>query len=229
MSAYKPEVIIIDYGMGNLFSLERVVAHLGGRAVISKDIQTIECAGRLILPGVGAFGDGIRNLRLGGLDRAIQAFVHSKRLLLGICLGMQLLMSESEEYGLHQGLDLVPGRVVKFLEPGPENIFYKIPHVGWNTLEYPSHGNKGGKNALDGNNPWEKTIFRKISEGAFVYFVHSYMVVPSDRDVILSETVYGRNRFCSALRKGNIWGCQFHPEVSGDVGLKILKEFLSQS
>lgn len=229
MDADRPEVVIIDYGMGNLFSLERVVAHLGGRAVVSKDIQTIESADRLILPGVGAFGDGIRNLKLSGLDRAIQSFVHLKRPLLGICLGMQLLMSESEEYGLHQGLDLVPGRVVKFLEPGPESIFYKIPHVGWNTLEYPRRWDKGGENVRDAHTPWDKTIFGKISEGAFVYFVHSYMVVPSERDVVLSETVYGRNRFCSALRKGNIWGCQFHPEVSGGVGLRILREFLFNS
>lgn len=223
------EVVVIDYGMGNLFSLERVIAHLGGRAVISKDIATIESAERLILPGVGAFGDGIRNLRSSGLDRAIETFVDSKRPLLGICLGMQMLMSESEEHGLHQGLDVLPGRVVKFLEPGHEDVFYKIPHVGWNTLKYPQRPDGNGENAHNAGIPWERTILGKIGEGAFVYFVHSYMVVPSERDVVLSETVYGRNRFCSVLRKGNIWGCQFHPEVSGDVGLKILKEFLFQS
>lgn len=226
MNMHGPEVVIIDYGMGNLFSLERVIAHLGGRAVISNDISAIESAERLVLPGVGAFGDGIRNLRSSGLDRAIETFVDSKRPLLGICLGMQLLMSESEEHGLHGGLGVVSGRVVRFLDPDPEDVFYKIPHVGWNTLKYPQRPDGNSANAHNAGSPWERTILGKISEGTFVYFVHSYTVVPSERDVVLSETVYGRNRFCSALRKGNIWGCQFHPEVSGEIGLRILREFL---
>lgn len=227
MNTHGREVVIIDYGMGNLFSLERVIAHLGGRAVISNDTAAIESAERLILPGVGAFGDGIRNLRSNGLDRAIENFIGSKKPLLGICLGMQLLMSESEEHGRHEGLGVVSGRVVRFLEPDPKDVFYKIPHVGWNALKYPPRPDGNGINVHNPGNSWEKTILGKVREGAFVYFVHSYTVVPSERDVVLSETVYGRDRFCSALRKGNVWGCQFHPEVSGEIGLRILREFLS--
>jgi len=211
----RPNVVIIDYGMGNLFSLKRVINHLGGTAVISGDPDGIVSAERLILPGVGAFGDGMENLSRRDLVGPIREFVRAGKPLLGICLGMQLLMDESEEFGINKGLEIVPGRVEKI--PDPSGAFYKIPHVGWNKL-YASTG--------EGRSCWKGTILDGIPEGAFVYFVHSYMVRPESPFTVLAETEYGNNRFCSVLRQDNLFGCQFHPEVSGETGLNILKKFL---
>lgn len=221
MSVSRPTVVIVDYGMGNLFSIQRAVAYVGGMPVISGEPPIIRGAERLILPGVGAFGDGMDNLRQRELIEPIKDFVSSGKTLLGICLGMQLLMTESEEFGLHSGLDLIRGRVTRLPEPRPEGPFYKIPHVGWNRLNFPSIL-KDTKT----HNPWEDTIFNKLQEGIFVYFVHSYIVVPDSPLAILSETDYGNSPFCSALCQDNLLGCQFHPEVSGEAGLEILSEFV---
>jgi glutamine amidotransferase len=222
-----PQVVIVDYEMGNLFSLVKVIKYLGGIPLISKQPSDILSAERLILPGVGAFGDGIENLKRRGLIEPIKEFARTGKALLGICLGMQLFMSESEEFGLYAGLDLVPGKVKKLNSPQPAGQLYKIPHVGWNRLLFPSSPEDPREGSLlQKNKSWEGTILQNTSQGAFVYFVHSFVAVPNSASVIMAETVYTNIRFCSVLRQGNLFGCQFHPEISGETGSQILKEFL---
>lgn len=227
MKGSKPITVIVDYGMGNLFSLERVVRHLGGVAVISSDPETIASAERVILPGVGAFGDGMDKIKKRGLIAPIQRVIDAGKPFLGICLGMQLLMTESEEFGVHRGLDVISGSVRRFFDSKSDSSSYKIPHVGWNRLLVPTVAEFGQSASYQGSNKsWENTILNTTQEGEFVYFVHSYTVVPQDPEHILAETEYGQRRFCSAIRFNNVFGCQFHPEVSANVGLRILKEFL---
>ncbi len=211
------DTVIIDYGMGNLFSVTRVINHLGFQAKVSEDPKVIRRAKRLILPGVGAFQDGMKNLKEKALVVPLKEVVASGTSLLGICLGMQLLMTESEEFGLHQGLDLISGRVVRFVSPEAEQERFKIPHVGWSPLD----------NFSDGR--WKNSILKDLMPGVFMYFVHSYVVVPDEENTQLAQTHYGRNRFCSVIQKKNIVGCQFHPEVSGLSGLSVIKNFLSTS
>lgn len=221
------QVVIIDYGMGNLFSIKRALEYLGGSAVISFEPSVISSAKRAILPGVGAFGDGMENLRKRNLIEPIKEFVRSGKPFLGICLGMQLLMAEGEEFGLHKGLDLVPGKVKRFPDSSTQGQIYKIPHVGWNSIVMPLWAKKtiGHTKSRDGCR-WKGTIMDKIEEGAFMYFVHSYTAIPEFPQHLLAETNYGGNRFCSALRMDNLSGCQFHPEISGEVGLRVIREFL---
>ena len=202
---------IVDYGMGNLFSIERVLGHLGSPCKISSDPAVLSEAKKLILPGVGAFGDGMRNLGQRSLAGFIKDFALSGKHILGICLGMQLLMTESEEFGSHQGLDLVPGKVVRLTDPQPGRQIYKIPHVGWNRINFRQFG-----------------LLDHLPLQAFVYFVHSYAVYPDNPGDIIARTTYGNNDFCSVLARGNIFGCQFHPEISGETGLRIIENFLNQ-
>ena len=217
------KVVIIDYGLGNLFSVERALKHIGARVEVTSEAELIIDADYLVLPGVGAFGDGMNGLREKNLMEPIIEFVESGRPFLGICLGMQLLMTSSEEFGEHQGLNLVSGRVIRLTE-GMERI--KIPHVGWNSLIIPGHIRSHKQDEEITKNFWDNTLLKGINTGMFVYFVHSYIVVPDDTSNILAETKYGDNVFCSVLRKGNIFACQFHPERSGKVGLKIYKQFI---
>ncbi len=211
-----PVVTIVDYGMGNLFSVERAVSRAGGTAVRAVEPQQVLSAERLILPGVGAFGDGMASLTASGLADAVREAVAEGAPLLGICLGMQLLLSESEEYGVHRGLDLIPGRVVRFPEPTSGGVFYKIPHVGWAGIE------------LSGGQPeeWAGTVLEDVIPGAPVYFVHSYFALPESEGDIIAVTDYCDNRFCSAVARGRVQGCQFHPEMSGETGLAIYRRFL---
>ncbi len=197
--------VIIDYGMGNLRSVERALAAVGGHPVISGDPEVVGGGRRLILPGVGAFGDAMVNLRKSGLGKSICAAVASGTPLLGLCLGLQLLFGESEEFGIHRGLGLIPGRVLRFEEPG-----LQVPHVGWNQIE-----------SLRAD-----PLLENIPEGTYFYFVHSYFVAPDDPRDAVSWTQYGR-RFCSIARRGNVWGAQFHPEKSQDAGKQLLRNFLS--
>ncbi len=210
----KPEVVIIDYGMGNLFNLEKVVTHCGGRSVVTQEPEPVLKADRVILPGVGAFGDGMVNLKARHFVEAIQQFALTGKPLLGICLGMQLLLSDSEEFGLHEGLDLIPGHVRR-LQNANGGTVHKIPHVGWNRLRL-------AENAAI----WKESVLRDVPVESCVYFVHSFMVQPQERSHIVAETDYGINRFCSVVKKENLTGCQFHPEVSADVGMTILKNFI---
>lgn len=199
--------IIVDYGMGNLRSVEKAVRALGSTARISGDPDVIRSAERLILPGVGAFGDAAATLRRIGLGEALRAAVREGRPLLGICLGMQLLLEESEEYGTHAGLGLIPGKVVPF--SGPEMAGLRVPHIGWNNIT-PAPGS-----FLDG-----------IAD-PFMYFVHSFHASGVPEINAAASCTYGRTFVC-ALERGNIWGTQFHPEKSGSAGLTVLRRFLQQ-
>lgn len=196
---------IIDYGVGNLFSLVSSLKSIGVDAVITREPKVIENADRLILPGVGAFGDASEKLRLSGLTEIIKNAVKKGTPLMGICLGMQLLFEKSYEYGEHQGLGLLKGSVIGMEGTIPKEL--KIPHIGWNSLKFTS----------------TSPIFKYINEGDCVYFVHSFYAVDCE-DSLIATAEYGRD-LTAAAQKGNVYGCQFHPEKSGSVGLKILKAF----
>ena len=204
-------ITVVDYGRGNLFSLARALEHLGAAANITADPAAIAAAERLILPGVGAFGDGMENLRARGLVEPVQRYGASGRPLLGICLGMQLLLDESDEFGSHRGLGLVPGRVTRFAD-SPERK-WKVPHVGWSRLS-------------PGAGAWDGSALAPLPDGERMYFVHSYFAVPAKPEHRLAVTPYAGIEFCSALKAGPIQGFQFHPEKSGENGLCLLKEWL---
>ncbi|MCB1176971.1 MAG: imidazole glycerol phosphate synthase subunit HisH [Leptospiraceae bacterium] len=207
-------ITIIDYGLGNLASVKRAFNHLNKEVLISSNPEDILKAEKLVLPGVGAFGQGMENLNSGGLAEAIKESVNKNIPLLGICLGMQLLFSESEEMGNFEGLNLIPGKVLR-LKPDPTlPIKFKVPHVGWSEIFKPS------------GIEWDKSILNNINEFSKVYFVHSFAAKTEDKDVLLSQTEYGGEILCSAVQKNRIVGCQFHPEKSGPVGLEILKNFI---
>lgn len=197
-------IAIIDYGMGNLGSVKNALLKLGYEAQITSRADDILQAEKVILPGVGAFADAIGNIRSLGIDRVIMEVVRRKTPFLGICLGMQLLFTESYENGLYKGLDIIPGRVEKFQIP----TNYKVPQIGWNSIAI---------------NPASK-LFAGITTGSYFYFVHSYYVVPEDEAVVAARTEYGVD-FVSALEKGKVFATQFHPEKSSELGLKILKNF----
>ena len=197
---------IIDYVVGNLFSLRSSLQSLGVEAVVTGDPTVLRQADRLILPGVGAFADAARKLREGGLDVLLKELAAAGKPLMGICLGMQLLFEKSYEYGEHEGLGLIPGRVVPLKGVIPAEL--KIPHIGWNALSF-----NGEKHPL----------FKYLQEGDHVYFVHSYYAVDCE-DAVIATTEYGAT-VTAAVAKDNVCGCQFHPEKSGDKGLSILKAF----
>jgi glutamine amidotransferase len=206
-------ITIIDYGVGNLRSVQKAFAARGHDAVVTSDAAVIRSAERVVLPGVGAFGAAADTLRAVGLEDVTLDAAASGRPFLGICVGMQLLFTESEEMGRHRGLDLVPGRVLRFDETnlGPAARGIKVPQIGWNALAFPASGNGG-------------ELFDGIEEGAMVYFVHSYYCAPDDSHAIAATTDF-IDPYCSAVARGNIYGVQFHPEKSGAVGLRILDNF----
>ncbi|MCD8301345.1 MAG: imidazole glycerol phosphate synthase subunit HisH [Clostridiales bacterium] len=199
---------IVDYGVGNLFSLKSSLDALGEKVNVTGDPDGIRAAERIILPGVGAFGDAAEKLRETGLDAVIISEAKRGKPLMGICLGMQLLFDESEEYGLHRGLGLIKGRVVPMKGVVPEEL--AIPQIGWNALIFPADRDKS-------------PIFRYIREGDHVYFVHSYYATDCDESLI-AATEYGA-MLTAAVGDGNVFGCQFHPEKSGAAGLAILRAF----
>lgn len=199
-------IAIVDYGVGNLFSLKSSLQSVGAEVSVTSEIAELSLADKIILPGVGAFGDAAEKLKRGGLADAVKAEAASGKPLLGICLGMQLLLERSYEYGLHEGLGLIPGEIRPISEVIPKE--YKIPHIGWNALKF-----------SDEKNP----LFKYIKDGDFVYFVHSYYGASCESSVI-ATTEYGAS-LTAAVARGNVYGCQFHPEKSGSVGLKILKAF----
>ena len=197
---------IIDYGVGNLFSLCSSLKSIGADAVVTPDEAVIRAADRIILPGVGAFADAAEKLRATGLDQVLLEEAARGKPIMGICLGMQMLFDESHEYGVHKGLGLIPGRVIPMAGYIPEGL--KIPHIGWNPLIL-----KGDKHPL----------LKYVNEGDCVYFVHSYFASDCTESVIATAE-YGRE-LTAAVARGNVMGCQFHPEKSGKVGLAILKAF----
>ena len=198
-------IAIIDYGVGNLFSLTSSFKYVGLDAIITSDINEIKKADKLILPGVGAFGDAIKKLKDTGLDKVIIEEAQNGKPLMGICLGMQLLFEKSYEYGEHEGLGLLKGSVVPM--QGYIEKSLKVPQIGWNKLIFKK----------------ESPLFKYINDGDFVYFVHSYFAKDCDQS-LLATTEYGKELTASVAYK-NIMGCQFHPDKSGEVGLKILKAF----
>lgn len=198
-------IAIIDYGVGNLFSLVSSFKAIGVEAVITDREEVIRAADKLILPGVGAFGDARRKLAETGMDKLVLQEAETGKPIMGVCLGMQLLFEKGYEYGVHDGLGLLKGEVISMEGVVPAD--YKIPHIGWNGLIFKQ----------------ENPLFRYIKDGDFVYFVHSYYVKNCD-DSLLATSEYGPE-LTAAVAKGNIYGCQFHPEKSGEVGLNILRGF----
>ena len=198
-------IAIIDYGVGNLFSLSSSFKALGFDTVVTGDEKVIRQADKLILPGVGAFEDAIAKLRDSGLDKVIIDEVSKGKKLLGICLGMQMLFEKSYEYGVHIGLGLIKGEVIPMENSIPKDL--KIPHIGWNVLKF------------NGSSP----LFKYIKDGDHVYFVHSFYA-DNCKNSVIATTEYGKE-LTAAVAKDNIFGCQFHPEKSGEVGLAILKAF----
>lgn len=199
-------VAIVDYGVGNLFSLVSSFKAIGVPAVVTSKASEIEKADKIVLPGVGAFGDAIKKLRNTGLDKVIIEQVSNGKELLGICLGMQLLFDKSYEYGEYEGLGLIKGNIKPIADVIGEGL--KIPHIGWNSLKFTDNKSK---------------IFKYLNEGDFVYFVHSFYGADCEESVI-ATTDYGAT-LTAAVGKDNVYGCQFHPEKSGEVGLNILKAF----
>ena len=199
-------VTVIDYGVGNLFSLRSSLEAIGQQVIVTSDPNEIRMAEKLILPGVGAFADAIAKLRESGLDKIVKERAQAGVPIMGICLGMQLLFEKSYEYGEHEGLSLIPGSVVPMAGVIEEGL--KIPHIGWNALSF-------GES--------KHPLFRYLKEGEHVYFVHSYYATSCDPHII-ATTQYGAT-LTAAVAKDNVFGTQFHPEKSGEVGLAILRAF----
>jgi glutamine amidotransferase len=204
-------ITIVDYGLGNLFSVARAFRVHGADVDVTSDPGAVRAAERLVLPGVGAFRDGMAGLRSRGLVEPVVEFIHSDRPFLGICVGMQLLMDEGTEFGTTKGLGILPGTVVTFGTDG-RAVRGKVPHVGWSRL--------------GPTRPWSGSALEAVAPGSSVYFSHSYFPVPTDPTVILATSTHAGIEFCSFVRRGNVQASQFHPDMSGPVGLAITKSFV---
>ncbi len=203
-------IAIIDYGVGNLFSLKSSFAAIGVEAVVTSDRGVIASADKIILPGVGAFKDAAEKLFASGLAEVVKEEVKKGKPLMGICLGMQLLFEKSYEYGETNGLGLLKGEIIPLSNTIPKEL--KIPHIGWNALKF---------------NGEKSPLFKHINDGDFVYFVHSFYASGCD-DSLIASTDYGAS-ITAAVGKNNVFGCQFHPEKSGNVGLNILRAFCEEN
>ena len=215
MENQPPKIAIIDYEMGNMFSVEHACRYVGLDPVITSDSETILNADAAILPGVGAFSECMSNLKKFDLDKVIKDFIQTEKPFMGICLGLQLLFTESEEFGLSKGLDIINGTVKKFPSKNNEGELLKVPQIGWNHI----YTDKG---------TWEDSILNGISEKEFMYFVHSYFVEPENRNEILTLTNYCGIEYCSGIHIGNLSAFQFHPEKSGKEGLKIYNNWANK-
>lgn len=204
-----PRAAIVDYCAGNLFSVVQACRHAGLSPCVTADAADLHSADAVILPGVGAFGEAMASLARLDLIGPLVDYAASGRPLAGICLGMQLLMSESEEFGRHYGLNILEGSVERL----PATKETRIPNVGWRKIEPPR-----------GETAWPHAALEETPLGAYMYFVHSYRVRPAKPSVALSETRFGQERFCSSVAQGNVWGFQFHPEKSGPLGLRIYRQ-----
>lgn len=211
------KIVIIDYQLGNLFSVKQACDYLGYNSEISSDPQKLLCADYAILPGVGAFNDAMTNLKTFGLIDGIKAFVKTGKPIMGVCLGLQLLLTSSEEFGSTPGLNLIEGSVKKFPVQMIKGHKYKVPQIQWNSIHEP-HKTK-----------WLNTPLRVCKEGDFMYFVHSFYAVPLDDKCVASTTTYGDLTYCSAVKKENIFATQFHPEKSTLYGVNIYKSWVEQS
>lgn len=206
------KVAIIDYQLSNLFSVKHAFDYLTIDSEITSDKSIISKCDAAILPGVGAFGDAMANLKQLDLINLIKEFVFSGKPFMGVCLGMQLLFSQSEEFGIHQGLDLIKGNVKKFAS---ESKKLKVPQIGWNQI-------------FQAQQNWNNSPLKETRNGEFMYFVHSYYVIPNNNNVILTNTTYEDIEYCSSLLSGNLFATQFHPEKSGPEGIKIYKNWILQ-
>lgn len=205
-------VTIVDYGLGNLLSVERAFRKCDAEVAMASTAEEILAAERLVLPGVGAFGDGMRGLRERGLIEPIKAYARNGRPLLGICLGMQMLFDMSEEFGNHEGLGLIPGRVTAIPGTTTAGLPHKIPHISWNSLKATTSS-------------WEDTIFQDLPAESSMYFVHSFTAAPAQAEHRLADCDYNGRLISAAVRAGKVYGCQFHPEKSGEKGLRIIRAF----
>lgn len=207
----KPVVTVVDYDVGNLLSVARAFEHCGAEVRLESSPLFVAKAERLVLPGVGAFGDCIGELQSRGLAGPIKDYVASGRPMLGICVGMQMLFEGSEEFGQHAGLGIVRGWVRKL----PQQPGLKLPHIGWSPITPPA------------GQSWRGSILEGLPPGQEVYFVHSFAGCPEEPADSLAETPYGEARFCAVVRRGNVTGCQFHPEKSGEAGLSMIRRFVA--
>jgi len=206
------KIAIVDYGVGNLYNLVRAFEFFGIKAIITEDSKILKEADAIVLPGVGSFEAGMRGLEIRGLVETIKETAETGKPMLGICLGAQLMLSEGHEFGTFKGLNIIEGKVVNF--PNLDNN-EKVPHVGWNTIFPKKEGS------------WKNTMLDFFDRNNSFYFVHSYILEPTQEENIFALTKYGGHTFCSIIKKGNIYGCQFHPEKSGEVGLKLINNFIN--
>jgi glutamine amidotransferase len=204
------DVAIIDYRMGNMHSVQAACAKVGLSSEITDDKAMIMDARAVILPGVGAFSEAMTHLSRSGLDACIYRFIETGRPFIGICLGLQLMFERSEEFGIHKGLGLIKGSVKKFRLPAVAKVKYPVPQIGWNRIIKHSD--------------WEDSLLCNNREGDFMYFVHSYYVEPEDSAIILATTRYGGLDYCSAIGRENLFATQFHPEKSGQIGIRIYQQ-----
>ena len=214
-------VAIVDFGLGNLFSVMQACRHAGLRGFLTAIADEILGADAVILPGIGAFGDAMSSLHRLDLVSPLRDAAASGKPLFGVCLGLQLLMEESHEFGLHKGLGIVEGDVIAFDSPAENGRRLKVPQVGWNRIYGP------GKDSGSRHGPWEGSPLQGLEDGEYMYFVHSLYVRPRNKDLVLSTSRYGDMEFCSSLKTGNIFACQFHPERSGPEGLRIYENVAS--
>jgi len=208
-----PKVAIVDYGLGNLFSINNACEFAGLKSSITSDKQVISEADALILPGVGAFGDAMKSLEDSGLISSILDFIDSGKPFMGICLGMQLLFTESEEFGTHKGLGLIKGNIVRFPSHTADNKVVRVPQIQWNQIY---------KNDEE---LWEKSPLKSLDDGEFMHFVHSYYAIPEDPETTLSFSHYEGIKYTSAIQKRNITGFQYHPEKSGESGIIVYQNW----
>lgn len=212
-----PRVVVIDAGSGNILSVVRALEVCGAAPEVSGDPAVVRVADRVLLPGVGAFGDGIATLNALGLADAVREVAGRGRPLLGICLGMQLLFDQSEEFGLHDGLGLLPGRVVPLPTTATDGARLRIPHMGWAGLLV----TEAGRRQAEGG------ILHDVLDGHSAYFVHSFHAVPTDTDLVIAQALYGGHAITAAVQRDLVLGTQFHPEKSGAVGLGMMRAFLT--
>lgn len=210
------KVTVIDYGLSNLRSVQNALTHCGAEVVLTNSPADVRAAEALVLPGVGAFRDGMAGLERLGLVEVIRQKAAEGTPLLGICLGMQMLFDESEEFGTYPGLGLIPGRVVKIPDTDGQGNPQNVPHIRWDPL-FPA----GGRADFNG------TVLEKVAPGQECYFIHSYEAKPADEADRLADTRYGGRSVCAVAAHGSVVGCQFHPEKSGPVGLSILSQFIN--
>lgn len=208
-------ISILDYGVGNIFSLTKAFEHCGAEVLLISEPSQLKQVDKLILPGVGAFAKAMEGLNKRDFVEPIKEYALSGKPLLGICLGAQMLLSESHEYGIHSGLDLIKGKVIKISDIEEKAVNHKVPYVAWSELHKPEN-----------NMSWDKTILSGIQPGTTAYFVHSFTFIPDNIENRLADTFYDGIKLCAAVKNENIYGTQFHPERSGKFGLQIINNFI---